>query len=337
MAGLTTSIGAKLDSVMERVRQAQAQAPVAEPVKPTTGTPDVRPTNPNDGRYLDSFQDSATKKPGLPVLTTPEPVTVTDPAGVTDPPPTNNAKAAQEEMGWKTNESTVMQTSTNGCAEATLTFLEQSDGEHATDLTTQEAREKVRNKADTLAGSPSAVQEMGLELNLDDGATPDELGAILGSMGIEVTSGSDKCNPTALSNALNKGQYAVALVDSNALLNTKLKPKDRTQEPGQLHWITIDAVDRGKSRLSQEDDRYHVRDSVNGDYWVHASDMKKIVSEAQSRHGSGGIITVQMEKGRATKAPDHLEKLARKNLEHTAALGDGNGGASRRASIAESS
>ncbi|MCY1043604.1 hypothetical protein OV208_19955 [Corallococcus sp. bb12-1] len=335
------NIGAKIDSVMERVRQAQAQAEAhaaqmaaaAQSVKqPLSDAPNAKPLNANEGRYLDSFQEERAKKKGLPELAAPQAPGATTPSAL----PANEAKEAQQEKGWKTSEPTVVQTSKKGCAEATLTFLEQSDGENEAELSQEQAREKVRNRADTLAVSPTGVRDLGVDVNLDDGATPDEMGAILGGMGIEVTSGSSECDPKALSGALKKGEYALALVDSNALLNTTLEPGQQSQEPGELHWITIDAVDPGKTN-SKDDDLYRVRDPANGAYWVKASDMKKIVSEAQEKHGSGGIMTVQKEKGRATKAPDELAALARRNLERTAPLGDGNGGASRRASVAESS
>ncbi|WP_158626604.1 hypothetical protein, partial [Corallococcus interemptor] len=252
----------------------------------------------------------------------------TDPAASAIP--TNEATQAQKEQGWNAPQTTVAQTSKKGCAEATLTYLEQAGAEEAAPLTQQEAREKVRNKADTLSTS---VRDR-VNVNLDDGATPDEMGAMLGSMGIKVTNGFDECNTDALSSALKHGQMALAMVDSGALLNTTLAEGDKGPESGELHWLTIDGVNPGKSR-GTDDDLYRVRDPVNGAYWVKASDLKKSIEQAQAKHGSGGVMTVQ--KDGTAKTPEKREALAQANLERTQALGKGNGGASRRLSVSESS
>lgn len=330
------NIGSRIDSVMARIRQAQEQAraemaAAAQSVKePLPDAPDAKPLNAAEGRYLDSFQEERAKKMGMPELAAPPPAGAAPATAV----PVNEATEAQKDKGWKAPQTTVAQTSKKGCAEATLTYLEQSSSDDEVPLSQQEAREKVRNKADTLATSETAGVRDRVEVNLDDGATPDEMGAVLGSMGIKVTDGSAEVDTDALSGALKNGQMALALVDSNALLNTTLAPGEQPKEGGELHWLTIDGVNPGKTD-SPDDDLYRVRDSVNGAYWVKASDLKKSVAEAQEQHGSGGVMTVQ--KDGSAKTTEQREALARENLEHTGPLGKGNGGASRRLSVGESS
>ncbi|MHA7633654.1 hypothetical protein [Corallococcus sp. M7] len=327
---MALGIGSKLDSVMARIRQAAAErAAAAQSVKePLPDAPDAKALNPAEGRYLDSFEEERAKKMGLPSLAAPPPPG-TDPATVSAVP-TNEATQAQKEQGWNAPQTTVAQTSKKGCAEATLTYLEQSSAEEAVPLTQQEAREKVRNKADTLSTS---VRDR-VNVNLDDGATPDEMGAMLGSMGIKVTNGFDECNTDALSGALKHGQMALAMVDSNALLNMTLAEDEQLPETGELHWLTIDGVNPGLSK-STDDDLYRVRDPINGAYWVPASDLKKSIEQAQAKHGSGGVMTVQ--KDGTAKTKEQREALAQSNLERTQPLGKGNGGASRRMSVGESS
>ncbi|MBN9682783.1 MULTISPECIES: hypothetical protein [unclassified Corallococcus] len=327
---MALGIGSKLDSVMARIRQAAAErAAAAQSVKePLPDAPDAKAVNPAEGRYLDSFEEERAKKMGMPDLAAPPPPG-TDPA-TASAVPTNEATQAQKEQGWNAPQTTVAQTSKKGCAEATLTYLEQSSAEEAVPLTQQEAREKVRNKADTLSTS---VRDR-VNVNLDDGATPDEMGAMLGSMGIKVTNGFDECNTDALSGALKHGQMALAMVDSGALLNTTLAEGEKGPESGELHWLTIDGVNPGKSK-STDDDLYRVRDPINGAYWVKASDLKKSIEQAQAKHGSGGVMTVQ--KDGTAKTTEQREALAQSNLERTQPLGKGNGGASRRLSVGESS
>ena len=333
------NIGSQIDSVMARVRKATEQvrtniAAAAESVKePLADAPNAKPLDVYQGVYLDSFEPERARQKGLVELAAPPP------PGSTAPPsgmPVNEAEQAQQENGWKSTQPTVVQTSKTGCAEAALTFLEQSDSEAPAPLTQQQAQEQVRNKADTLASSPSGVKDQGVHVNLDDGATPAEMGAVLGSMGIAVTRSSADCDTRMLSHALNKGELALAQVDSNALLNTTLDPDKQTQEPGELHWITIDGINPGLTD-SADDDLYHVRDSVNGAYWMTAADLKKCVSSAKENHDGGGVMTIQKEKDRKTKTPEQLEALAQRNVERANVLGKGNGGASRRASISESS
>lgn len=326
---MSFGIGSKLDSVMARVRQATAErAAAAQSVKePLPDAPDAKPLNPAEGRYLDSFEEERAKKMGLTSLAAPPPPG-TDPAASAIP--TNEATQAQKEQGWNAPQTTVAQTSKKGCAEATLTYLEQSSAEEAAPLTQQEAREKVRNKANTLA---TGVKDQ-VDVNLDDGATPAEMGAMLGTMGIKVTKGFGECNTDALSGALKHGQMALAMVDSNALLNMTLAEDEQLPETGELHWLTIDGVNPGLSD-STDDDLYRVRDPINGAYWVPASDLKKSIEQAQEKHGSGGVMTVQ--KDGTAKTDEKRQALARANLERTQPLGKGNGGASRRMSVGESS
>ncbi|WP_147469377.1 hypothetical protein [Corallococcus sp. AB045] len=326
---MAINIGAKLDSVMARIRQASAErAAAAQSVKePLPDAPDAKALNPAEGRYLDSFEEERAKKMGLPSLAAPPPPG-TDPAASAIP--TNEATQAQKEQGWNAPQTTVAQTSKKGCAEATLTYLEQSSAEEAVPLTQQEAREKVRNKAGTIA---TGVSDQ-VAVNLDDGATPDEMGAMLGTMGIKVTKGFGECNTDALSGALKHGQMALAMVDSNALLNMTLAEDEQLPETGELHWLTIDGVNPGLSD-STDDDLYRVRDPINGAYWVPASDLKKSIEQAQAQHGSGGVMTVQ--KDGTAKTDEQRQALARSNLERTQPLGKGNGGASRRLSVGESS
>lgn len=247
--------------------------------------------------------------------------------------PVNEAEGAQAEAGWESKTSTVEQKTDKDCAEASLTFLNKASRRGEERKSEKDERKEVREKADESKGFQSVKKRT--KVNLSDGATPEEVGAVLGSMGIGIKKGIGGFDGEALSGSLKKGRMAMALVDSNAILNPALRPSQRKSEPGKLHWVTIDGYNRGRTK-DTKDDLYRVRDSVNGSYWVRAKDLEKAIGQSQEHHGSGGLLLLEKRRKHA-KTAEQREELAKGNLDQAAQLGKGTGTGSRRLSLGESS
>jgi hypothetical protein len=281
----------------------------------------------------DAFDRAAGRPLGMPSLTVPEiPWSTVVPNPGTQAP-VNEVAQAQERKGWASEKAAVAQSSLEeGCGEASLAFIQKASSQDASFLSEKQQREEVRATAAAVNAAPSTAGEV--KVNLDDGATAQEMGAVLGNMGIDVARGMESYDAKAMTESLKAGQFVMAMVDSNALLNSALAPGERLKEPGALHWVTIDGFNSGGT-ADTSDDKYRVKDPVHGEYWVSAKDLKRAVDEGKQRHGGGGLLA--LEKRRDADTREELESLTKKNLDRTRSFGKAGGHGSRRFSVGESS
>lgn len=269
--------------------------------------------------YQDAFEAEATPPKALPVLGSPV---------------ANEAVGAQEQKNWKSIDATIAQTNDIGCGEASLTFLNRAKDRFDGAKSEVEERDEVRAAASEL-NNRNTVKDR-VDINLDDGTTADEAGAVLGSMGIEVKRGMANYDSGYMSDALKSGQFGLAMVDSTALYNSILPADQRQPEPGKLHWVTIDGFNKGDDAINTMDDKFRVQDPVNGQYWVGAQDLLHAMDSARLQHdNSGGMLILENRADADTT--EKRDALARKNLEQTASLGKGTGIGSKRMGLGESS
>lgn len=303
-----------------RTRSLEETSPARAPSQaPETTSPST------SAYYRDSFEAGASTRPGLPALSVPALPLASGPQLV------NEAAGAQAEHQWKGEEGPVAQTTDTSCGEASLAQVKKAKDSTVAPASDDQQRQEVRS---TAATAGQAVRDQ-FEVNLDDGTRPEEMGAVLGSMGIAVTRGLSNYDPVAISDALKSGQLGMAMVDSNALTNSLLPPDQQKKEPGALHWITIDGYNKGELAGDPMDDKFRVKDSVNGSYWVSARDLLGAMDAARlQHHGTGGMMLLE-NRPNATQA--EREALSRSNLEQTASLGNGTGIGSRRLGASESS
>ncbi|ATB50602.1 hypothetical protein [Corallococcus macrosporus] len=281
----------------------------------------------------DTFQDTKPASRRVPRLAVPDATGVSELPYLRDLAPENEAAQAQAYQGWAPTASVIAQRSDRGCGEATLAFLSRASRSVTKgSLCEQQERESVRARAAAVSGPRSANAKVGV--NLDDGATPEEMSTALGGLGIEITNGFADFNAAATSRALKAGQFGMALVDSNAILNGALAPEQQRSGPGQLHWVTIDGIN-SNGTADTSDDLFRVKDPVNGEYWVSARDLEGAVQSAQQHHGSGGIFALENRTDVGSTA--ERDALAQLNRERTASFADKNGGGSKRLSLGESS
>lgn len=268
--------------------------------------------------HRDSFESAPASRPGMPALNAPQPV--------------NEAADAQAAQQWHIDEAVVAQQTEIDCGESTLTMLKKAKDQDAGPVSDAQKREEVRSSAGTAS---KAVQDR-FQLNMTDGMRPEEMGAMLGSMGIGVTRGVANYDTWAISEGLKAGQLGMAMVDSNVLANLGLPPDQQKKEAGALHWITIDGFNKGELGHDTMDDQFRVKDSVRGEYWVSAKDLLKAMDVARIQHGgTGGMMLLQNRPDVTT--PEAREALSRENLAHTESLGKGNGIGSKRLTTSESS
>jgi hypothetical protein len=312
LSPLTTSL---------RVRSFDRTSPAPTPAK-SPETPAAGPS----AYHRDTFERAAATRRDLPALSVP-------PARLANSPgsqPVDEAAEAQARQQWRGDDSAVAQTTETDCGEASLTQLNKAKG--AGSASVDQKREEVRASA---SSARRAVQDR-FDVNLADGARPEEMGAMLGSMGVAVTQGLTNYDPTAISDALKAGQFGMAMVDSTTLANSALPPEQRKQETGALHWVTIDGYNHGELSHDPMDDKFRVKDPVNGTYWVGAKDLLKAMDVARiQHHNNGGMLLLQNRPDVTTDA--QREALSRSNAEQTQSLGKGSGIGSKRLSSSESS
>jgi len=296
-----------------RARSLETTKPPAAPQQ----APETAAQGPS-AYHRDSFESAPASRPGMPALNAPQPV--------------NEAADAQAAQQWYIDGAVVAQQTEVDCGESTLTMLEKAKDQDAGPVSDDQKREEVRSSAAT---ANKAVQDR-FQLNLTDGMRPEEMGAMLGSMGIGVTRGVANYDTWAISEGLKAGQLGMAMVDSNVLANLGLPPGQQKQEPGALHWITIDGFNKGELGHDTMDDQFRVKDSVRGEYWVSAKDLLKAMDVARIQHGgTGGMMLLQNRPD--VTSPEAREALSRENLAHTESLGKGNGIGSKRLTTSESS
>ena len=301
---------------LERTPHAPAQAKPAE-----------APAGRTSAYHRDTFERTSAPRRDLPALNVP-PARLANPSG---PQFVNEAAEAQAKQQWRGDNSAVAQTTDTDCGEASLTELNKAKGSTGPG-SVDKKRDEVR------ASEASARRAVGdrFDVNLVDGARPEEIGATLGSMGIAVKQGLTNYDPTAISEALKAGQFGMAMVDSQTLANSALPPEQRKEGTGALHWVTIDGYNKGELAHDTMDDKFRVKDPVNGSYWVDAKDLLKAMDVARiQHHNNGGMLLLETRPDVTTDA--QREALARSNAEQTQSLGKGNGIGSKRLSASESS
>jgi hypothetical protein len=247
--------------------------------------------------------------------------------------PVNEVAEAQEKQGWETQDSSVKQHTEKDCGEASLTFVAKASRGGEEKKSEKEERQEVREKAKETRTYEHVRSRT--KVNLADGASAEEVGAVLGSMGIGIQKGIGGFDSKELNQSLRQGKMVMAMVDSNAILNPKLRKSQRTDQPGHLHWVTIDGYNRGRTS-DPMDDYYRVRDPVHGSYWVKAKDLQGSIDQGREHHGSGGLLVLEKRRGKYNTA-EKREQLAQNNLDQAAELGKGSGLGSRRLSLGESS
>ncbi|QSQ22718.1 hypothetical protein JY651_47760 [Pyxidicoccus parkwayensis] len=311
----------------------QVQAPT-EAARPAQSAPVKSAAETLAARRLqDSFEAAPVKRDDMPRLVVPQPPNATDAASLTpEGQPVNEAAEAQVQKGWNTDAAAVEQKTDSGCGEASLAFVSKaSQGNEPPRAAEAQAFAEVKASAQ----ASNAPQNAADKVDLADGATAEEMGAVLGEMGIDVTEGFTDYDANALSAALKRGEFGLALVDSNAILNSVLPKHKQRQEPGELHWVTIDGFNSGRNKKDASDDMYRVKDPVHGEYWVKAKDLQNAIDQGKKAHGGGGVLAV--EKRDDVKTREERDSLAQKNRHHTHHFGKANGRGSRRLSVGESS
>jgi hypothetical protein len=225
----------------------------------------------------------------------------------------------------------VQQGSPTGCGTANLATI--CNEAHGALLTPGQHQNQVKQNAEAINNSAALRDRVRVDLN--DGANPDEMAALLGMQGQKVVRGFDTFAADYMNGALQQGQLGLTLLDSNVLRNERLPPKERTNEPGALHWVTVDGIDDGGTPEDYSDDMYRVKDPIHGEYWVKEGVLKAAVAKARAQTGSGGVLIVENEPDALSQ--EALEALARQNLNHTAVVGKGNGIGSKPTSVIEPS
>ncbi|AKQ63409.1 hypothetical protein A176_000321 [Myxococcus hansupus] len=335
---MTVNDNTTLNSVRQALSKFQSltqpiqAAPIPKDARPPTEL--ARPASaPASRPERDSFQETRPAPKGVPRLTVPDATGVSELPFMRDLAPENEAAQAQADKGWAPTASVIAQNSDTGCGEATLAFLSRAS-RSVTKGSLCEQQERASVRASTAAVTGPRSTSAKVEVNLDDGATPEEMSTALGGLGIEITGGFADFGAHATSQALKAGQFGMALVDSNAILNGALSPEQRRDGPGQLHWVTIDGIN-SNGTADTSDDLFRVKDPVNGEYWVSARDLEKAVQSAQQHHGSGGIFA--LENRTDVGSTSERDALAQLNRERTASFADKNGVGSKRLSLGESS
>lgn len=246
--------------------------------------------------------------------------------------PTNVAAGHQSAVGWSGDASVVRQDSPTGCGTANLAQIcDAACGGPA--QSPQQHRQQVASNAAEINNS-AALRDY-VRVDLKDGATPNEMAALLGKQGQKVVRGFDVFDSNYVNGALQQGQFGLTLLDSNVLRNAMLPPEKRTNEPGALHWVTVDGIDNKGTLYDYSDDLYRVKDPIHGAYWVPERVLRAAVAQAREHTGSGGVLIIENERDARTK--EAREALALQNLDHTAIVGNGNGIGSKPTSVIEPS
>lgn len=246
--------------------------------------------------------------------------------------PTNVAADDQAARGWTGDASVVQQGSPTDCGTANLAQIRGAANGGAAPSSKEHQKEVERNASEI---NGSAALRDRVQINLKDGTTADEMGALLGKQGQKVVRAFQTFEADYMNGALQQGQFGLTLLDSNVLLNTRLPPEKRTGEPGALHWVTVDGIDDNGTPEDYSDDLYRVKDPLHGEYWLPEGELRLAVTKARTHTGSGGVLIVEHEPD--AKTAEAREALSSHNLGHTIVLGQGNGIGSKRTSVLEPS
>ena len=280
----------------------------------------------------DAFVSAPAKPSGAPQLQVPPSPSQSPSTAPKGTPPTNVAADDQARLGWIGGETgVVQQDSPTGCGTANLATI--CNAAHGALMTPEQHKNQVKQNAAAI-NSSAALRDR-VQVDLKDGATADEMASLLGMQGQKVVRGFDTFAADYMNGALQQGQFGLTLLDSNALRNAMRPPEKRTNEPGELHWVTVDGIDDGGTREDYSDDRYRVKDPIHGEYWVSEGVLKAAVAQARACKGSGGVLII--ENDRTATTTKSREELALQNLNYTAVVGKGNGIGSKPTSVLDPS
>jgi hypothetical protein len=309
-----------------------AKAPLAKESPPPAPLKAAPQPQPSKLQQADTFVSAPAKPSSAPQLQVPPSPGQSPASASKSATPTNVAADKQTALGWSGGEtSAVQQDSPTGCGTANLAQI--CNAAHGALLTPEQHQNQVKQNAEAI-NNTAALRDH-VKVDLKDGATPAEMAALLGMQGQKVVRGFDTFSADYMNGALQQGQFGLTLLDSNVLRNAKLPPEKRTNEPGALHWVTVDGIDDRGTPEDYSDDQYRVKDPIHGEYWVKEEVLKTAVAQARAQTGSGGVLVVENEPDALSQ--EALEALARQNLHHTAAVGKGNGIGSKPTSVIEPS
>jgi hypothetical protein len=152
-----------------------------------------------------------------------------------------------------------------------------------------------------------------------DGTTPHELSNMIAHEGAAVTQASGSFDKKLMDEALARDGKAAVLVDSN-----KVDPNAKDAGKGRAHWVTVDGKDAQGN--------YTVKDPGTGkSVKMDAGALEDAVGTAWSEHNGGGMLVVEKAEG-TTEA-----ERAQRGGEIATALGNSDGGGSRRGAFARES
>jgi len=243
--------------------------------------------------------------------------------------PVNDAAEARSSQGFCSDAKTVAQPTETTCGKATAASIYGAGDPAASN---EQLLDNVERAAES-SNQNAALREQ-VVVDLTEDTTAREMSVLMGQGGKEVVRGFGEYDTDAMDEAISKGQFGMALVDSSALPRPPGAKADAPDEKGSLHWITIDGVNKGKSAHAA-DDRYRVKDPVNGEYWLSKAQLEKAVNKAKHDQGTGGMLIVKNRPDVQTQ--EARDALALENLKHTDALGSDGGIGIRRGSSSESS
>ncbi|MBZ4411519.1 hypothetical protein K8640_25210 [Myxococcus sp. XM-1-1-1] len=152
-----------------------------------------------------------------------------------------------------------------------------------------------------------------------DGTTPHELSNMIAHEGAAVTQASGSFDKKLMDEALARDGKAAVLVDSN-----KVDPNAKDAGKGRAHWVTVDGKDAQGN--------YTVKDPGTGkSVKMDAGALEDAVGTAWSEHNGGGMLVVEKAEG-TTEA-----ERAQRGGEIATALGNSDGGGSRKGAFARES
>ncbi|ATB31021.1 hypothetical protein [Melittangium boletus] len=244
-------------------------------------------------------------------------------------PPVNDAAEAKTSQGFSSDAKTVAQPTETTCGKATAASIFGATDPCASN---EQLLDNVERAAESSNRNEALREQVVVDLTED--TTAREMGVLMGQGGKEVVRGFGDYDTDAMDEAISKGQFGMALVDSSALPRPPGAKATSPDEKGSLHWITIDGVNKGKSAHAA-DDLYRVKDPVNGEYWLSKAQLEKAVNKAKHEQGTGGMLIVKNRPDVQTQ--EARDALALANLQHTDALGSDGGIGIRRGSSSESS
>ena len=266
------------------------KAPSAKPPKDTSSPKALQASGPGPSRHashsLDHFQPDSKGQKEVKGKSKPEPGAGKARASGADASSSDFREndrmntVANEQLRhgkWKTTTPVLKQTQPTNCGPASVAMLASSKGEKA--LAGKEKGPAGKEK--DLTGAQKYMDK--LEAKYTDGksgTTSEQMGQMLSDAKLKVTLGAGHLDQAALDKALQKGQKAVAMVDSNLI-----RPGGG-RGAGASHWVVID----GKDKQGE----YLVKNPATGSsYYLGAQQLSNAMSTSKDRYDGGGMLVVE--------------------------------------------